>query len=657
MKTTNTFLLFSERIPFLLFLICIGFFLSPQLFAADITWDGGAGDGKWDSPTNWSADAIPVSVDNVTIGSGFIVTLSSDAGKINKILVQGKLIVEVTGILVIEQSVVSGTSIFELGGGEVENAGSIIITQLVANTNTGLKFADNTLTDDKFTNTGILTINMTAGALTSTAGNGINFNQISADRTATLKLGGTINFSAPPTSRFIEINAGNAIIDGTIVFGTVDLPQNYRFIHSSGGTLTLATTAYLTCYSGFNSSSNGTITMSTTATGGGIINNGTLSLHGGTTTGYGIYLNPQSSNTSTFTNAGTIVIDGSFPVGSIYLAGSTSTSTAIFNNQTGSSLTVINSNSGTNAAALRASVAPVVVFNNSGSMSLQTSITRNMYFGDNSATFNNSGNVTVKKAITGNDVATTPTACIINNNIGGVFNFDLSDNGQVAVSSNKPIRFNNNGGLVIGRGQFESGTFFPMTGTLSPGGNTGIGIFEFLQSQVTLTGKCIMQINGITTAGTDFDQIITKQPASNLDISGTSLEVSIGTAYSPTNQDIVQLFSAVGSLTGTFASVTAPTKWVANYTSTNANLLYDISSGSSKKSDIKVKVYSHEQTIIVKLALDETAQMQLTDMTGRMIKQAFLQGENNIINAADLKGIYIVHLVSATGHYTTKLNF
>jgi len=572
MKTTITSFGLKNNITFFSFVAGVGLFLSSSLFAADITWVGG-NTGNWADAANWSGATLPGPADNVTIGTGNVVTLSTDALKINKMLVQGKLIVESTGALLVEQSVLSGTSLFELAGGEVENTGSISIVQKLANTNTGLRFADNVDIDDKFTNTGSLNINMTASAITSTTGNCINFIQSSAGRTARLNFGGSITFSSPAGTKFMEITSGNAILDGTVVFGGTTNYLNYRFIHNAGGVLTFASTANITYYSGFVGT-NGSITISSSPTSEGIINSGILTLHGGSAvTGYGIYLNPQNSNTAKFTNAGTITIDGNFPLGSLSFGAGATTGTCIFNNQAGAMLALSNTSNTSTAGALMASATPTVTLNNAGTMTLNSAISRNMYFGDNSATFNNTGTVTVTKAITGNDAT---NSCVVNNNAGGVFNFNVSDNGQVSVSSNKKIIFNNNGGTVAGRGQFASGTFFTMTGTLSPGGDAGIGKFEFLQSAVVLTGKCVMQVNGKTTGGTDFDQIVTSQPTSSIDVSGATLVVTTGVGYTPSNLDNVALLTAMTTRAGNFSTVTLPVNWSMDYTASSANIKHII---------------------------------------------------------------------------------
>ncbi|MBT4917541.1 hypothetical protein HON58_03825, partial [Candidatus Peregrinibacteria bacterium] len=51
---------------------CVGPYVlmtSPVAYAALITWDGGAGDGLWNSANNWSGDVVPTQWDAVYIGS------------------------------------------------------------------------------------------------------------------------------------------------------------------------------------------------------------------------------------------------------------------------------------------------------------------------------------------------------------------------------------------------------------------------------------------------------------------------------------------------------------------------------------------------------------------------------------------------------------
>lgn len=46
--------------------------------AATVTWDGGAGDGLWNSATNWSGDALPASNDTIIINNGDTVIFENE---------------------------------------------------------------------------------------------------------------------------------------------------------------------------------------------------------------------------------------------------------------------------------------------------------------------------------------------------------------------------------------------------------------------------------------------------------------------------------------------------------------------------------------------------------------------------------------------------
>ena len=63
--------------------------IAAQSNAASVSWDGGGGDGLWDTATNWSGDVLPANGDDVTINgasvastefnTGFNLTLSGNA--------------------------------------------------------------------------------------------------------------------------------------------------------------------------------------------------------------------------------------------------------------------------------------------------------------------------------------------------------------------------------------------------------------------------------------------------------------------------------------------------------------------------------------------------------------------------------------------------
>lgn len=572
-------------ISFLSLLIGVGMFFPSSLFAATITWNGAAGDGFWSTATNWSSNTIPASTDNVIIPKTFTVTLSGNAGKVNQLAVQGKLIIASTGILNVEQTV-SLDPLVDVAGGEVQNDGTLTIKQTIAsNTNFALKFTNGTDAGDaKFTNNGILGVDLLGRPAASSVAC-VSFAQSTVGRTAQFKFGGTMTFNVPVQARIFEITTGFALMDGTYTFGSTADYKNWRFIQLTQGSLTIAPTAAITLYTGYNLAYAGTIASSNSKD-LTFLNKGNLTIHGGSTVaGYGIYMNPQNAtNACTFTNAGNLTLDGNFPSGTLYMSGGGTTGLVTtysnFNNQSGATLSLANTSTAAGALVANSLAALTVVFNNAGTLSLTSGSAKNIYFGGSNSTFNNTGTVNLTKGITGN---TTATASVINNNAGGVFNFNVSDNAQPTVSNSYKIIFNNNGGTVTGRGVFSPGTFVPLTGILSPGGDSGIAAFTFSDPTLALTGKCNLNVNGTGGAGTDNDQIIS---TGTLDISGTTLQANIGSGYVPANGDNATLFMA-SSLTGTFSSLIAPVKWVMNYSATNAVISFgDIS--VVKKNGIKI---------------------------------------------------------------------
>ncbi len=57
--------------------LILGFALGQDAYA-DGTWDGGAGDGLWNSAANWGGDALPAVTDDVVIGAGIAVVVDAD---------------------------------------------------------------------------------------------------------------------------------------------------------------------------------------------------------------------------------------------------------------------------------------------------------------------------------------------------------------------------------------------------------------------------------------------------------------------------------------------------------------------------------------------------------------------------------------------------
>lgn len=342
------------------------------------TWTGPAA-GDWDVPANWSTSLAPLAADSVSIPAGFTVTVTSDAGSINRLSVAGKLVIQTSGALTVDQTNSPNTSsIVTLSGGEIENNGVLTIKNSVeAASNTLIMFGDNADRDNKLTTTGVFTVDNTIGAYASLVGRVINLGMVTAGRVSTFKMGGVMNINMKPVSCFIEsFNGGNLTLDGTLVLGSESDYKNLRFIKIvSGGKVTVASTADITTYTGFVSG-NGVINMQsagTTSPGATFTNKGKIAIHGGpTTTGYGIYFNPLASMAlNTFVNEGTITVDGTFPMGYLTVSG-TASGISTVNNQEGATLAFYNADP-TIQVVKTAGTANKFTLNNAGTLKVSSS--------------------------------------------------------------------------------------------------------------------------------------------------------------------------------------------------------------------------------------------------------------------------------------------
>lgn len=329
------------------------FFLSISylsIFAGNVTWTGPA-TGDWGTATNWSSNALPLAADSVYIPVSTEVTISTDAGTINKLAVSGKLIITSTGALNVEQTATINNSspIVNLIGGDIENNGVLSVkNSLASSSNTCIKFGQSTR-NNNLINNGTFTLDNTAGAYASLTGRAIGLSQATGTGVSTFKMGGTINLNIKPSCIFIDSNeGGNLTLDGTNVIGSISNYKNFRFARivvgaGAGGKITIASTADLTLYSGYDSA-NGVINLNGNSTTSActFTNNGKFTIHSGASTaGYGIYFNPGNSNVlNYFTNNGTMSVQGTFLNGNaVYIAG-TGSGVSNFNNTASATMSI-----------------------------------------------------------------------------------------------------------------------------------------------------------------------------------------------------------------------------------------------------------------------------------------------------------------------------
>ncbi|GGN07360.1 hypothetical protein GCM10010967_48670 [Dyadobacter beijingensis] len=162
----------------------------------------------------------------------------------------------------------------------------------------------------------------------------------------------------------------------------------------------------------------------------------------------------------------------------------------------------------------------------------------------------------------------------------GIFaeNNTFNNAGSITVGQLSPIQpfitqqgtgaFTNSiDGILKGTGQIAAAGFTNAGGTVSPGYSPGI--MTFVGDQAFGNGILEIEVNGITAAGTDFDQIIVQGTAA---LSGT---LKLASTYMPVKGDEVTLLTAT-AITGTFETVAGlPDEWKVVYTSNAVKLQYE----------------------------------------------------------------------------------
>lgn len=548
----------------------IAFFISSSLFAAAITWDAGGGaDTDWSTAANWSTNTVPTSADQVTVAGVYTVTVSTNVGTINKLILTTsaagapKLVITADGTLTVSNSTTTAQVQIALIGGEIQNAGTLNITTYTG-ASIGLDFRTSTSTVPSvstYSGSGVLNINSSAG--TSAC---INFSQ--TDATSIFTLGGTINLTPAAANYAITSLGGSAKLNGT---GTLSAGINganvgYGLLSISSvsvaSTITVEAGVTLNSYTSNTYSAFSAPIFFGATIGNSLVNKGTINI-GGVNSNNGIYCAPTSVVNS-IDNQGTINFSGAFPTSAITFGG---TGTSNFTNS--GTVTVANMTS-TASIGIKMSATPIVNITNSGTMTFDaTNATTGamINLGDDGAVFNNTGTVTLNKG------------CIMGTSGSGVAAFNNQTGGVVAINAGAGtaistlVLFTNNGGTFEGSGTVAYGCFTPSTGTISPGGS-GIGLFTFYSANLAtfnLTGKCLMSVNGKTTAGTDFDKIQVSTTGATLDVSGATLEMTVGGGYTPAINDNIQLFAGNVAVTGNFLSLTSPAiNWAMDYTTSTA---------------------------------------------------------------------------------------
>ncbi len=636
MKTKNFTSLFSRRFLQVVMLSAIFSCLFLSVSAQTNTWVGPATGGDWSNGANWSSTVVPVATDSVLIASPNAVTISTAVGTIDKLTVQGSLNITSSGSLTISQAVKS-TDILEIAGGVITNAGSLILTQTAAFSNPGLNFVNGTAANGTLTNTGTLTIST---AFTGSTGACVNFNQTTGG-TADLEMGSSGVTLTPASGRNVfNMNAGAAQIGGNVTIGSISTAQNCRLIGVISGSLTLLSTANINAYVAF-STSNISIAAASGVT-SSLTNNGTLALHLNGATSSVINSQPSAGAVSTtFTNTGTITIDGANSASSngiFAFQGGDAITTMTINN-TG---TITDTHTGTTVSVYSFSSTSIrlATINNSGTMSFPIGMTLGC-----AATLNNNsgGVVNMKSSITG-ATGTGAPGTIINNNLGGTFNFDVLDATKTCTNT---LTFKNYG-TIIGRGVFLTGTFSPQSGgIISPGNATNaVDKFTINGTPMNFSGTIfVMDVKGKTTAGTDFDQVVSSTASAAVTMSAaTVFNVNVGGTYSPANTDQVTLFTCSGTISTVPSSGTSNWLTSLNTGSTAVLATYSNTTGlESLKSSSAISSIDGN----IQFTSNGNQPIEIYNAVGqRMLSKTSVEGLNSIPVAA--RGLLIVKVGNST---------
>ncbi len=85
-------------------------------------------------------------------------------------------------------------------------------------------------------------------------------------------------------------------------------------------------------------------------------------------------------------------------------------------------------------------------------------------------------------------------------------------------------------------------------------------------------------------------------------------------------------------------------------------IVYNYVAGINKLTNFNGKIYANGKDIIVNLESNSNAKMILSDLVGRTVNEAYLINEINTISTSNLKGIYIVRLLTKQGSFSQKIS-
>lgn len=276
----------SLRRPTACFVLIAALALPLQPWAADVTWDGGAADGAWETGANWSVvpvepDRVPTSSDDVFINND-VVTSSGASNTAENLMTLGTTSLSVTGGLLDILDTLSNAASVAVTGGLLE--ADTLINEFGAELDvTGAGATIDGVIDllNDGTATVELAATMEAGKLTNTAVLVVKSGAQAIVESMVNELGGTATFENMLTSLSV-IGAGSVgDPQGNITnSGTLTIQDN-----ATGGAGSIVNSGTLnvtnaTFTAGSMIPSSGTVNLNGAATvftiSGGIVNQGTM---------------------------------------------------------------------------------------------------------------------------------------------------------------------------------------------------------------------------------------------------------------------------------------------------------------------------------------------------------------------------------------------
>ena len=514
----------------------------------------------WNTASNWSTNSSTASV-------GSAVPTSSDIAVINS----NKTVVISNGTTVSVERIT-----LNAGTTSLTNYGTLTISP-TSNTGSALTLSGAGAT---FDNEGTLTV---TSANQTTASNTIT---ISGNSTAAnvFTFNGTTNLAAKSGVTVFAINTGaTATIGGAgFTIGSLASPSLSSVFNFTAGTgtsvsplVTILSGTAITIYLGGSAQG---IYLSNASS---LINNGTLSIYPSTgVTGTGLHAiqmwETTASKVCAFTNNGAFTTTG-FQQPTVFGG------TLSYGTFTNTGTSTISSSDVSGALGLYAGSSLAYQFSNSGTMNLYGYANAiKLSPAAASQTFTNTGTINITKgSITSSGTSgTTSTYPTLNNNSGGVINFNYGVSSGSTAATSVVLLNNNSGATINGSCTFAASTLATFAGsTLSPGdytgGVSGIGTIVLTPSaagtKFPLYGSVSMQIKGKTTPGTDFDKL----SCTELDVTNATMTVTADyTTYTPAVNDYLVLDYSGTSKIGPFSSTSMPRGWLYESTTTNEAAKY-----------------------------------------------------------------------------------